>query len=202
MHLASDPGFTGPDLILVLTGPHGAGKTYHTRTLASTLREQGLVVHEHHPAPPPAWCRNAWDRAVHYAYERIKALGAAPGGVMVAARWDESTTLAAEHAPEPMADHMRDLASYEWTHREPPVLRITLDADPATLDARLTSRHGRPQTAAEKAEAAKIRELSWPSPTFDTSKPREEVATEVAREALRLIGKYAPHLIQVSSAGT
>lgn len=192
---------SGPALILVITGPHGAGKTRHAHRLTAALRARGMVAVAHHPAPPPKWCRNHWERALHYAYERLRELGGAPPGcVLVAARWDESTHLAATHAPPGMSDHLKDLAAYEAAHRSADVFRIFLDASEEVLDARLNRRAGVPQTDAEKAEARELRRLRRPAEAINTEGPPAEVETRVLAEALRLIEAAAAAGITVYRA--
>lgn len=181
----------GPALILVITGPHGSGKTRHAHRLTAALRARGVVAVSHHPGRPPSWCRNHWERAIHYAYERLRDLGSAPPGcVLVAARWDESTHLAATHAPPGMAEHLRDLAAYESTHRDAEVFRIFLDASEAALDARLNRRSGAPQTEEEKAEARELRRLRSPAEVINTEGPAAEVEAVVLDTALRIISSF------------
>lgn len=150
---AEDPALR---VVLVLTGPHGAGKSRHAATLALLLSQRGLdVALVAHPSPPAGL--GAWGRALHYAAFRATLLAGCASRVIVADRWTESTRCAAEWAPEGERGDMRVLAGFEDRQHGAAVYHLLLDASDATLDARLRGRRGRPATEAEREEARYLR---------------------------------------------
>lgn len=187
---------SGGPVVLVLTGPHGVGKSAHAGWLRTGLRKAGVRATLWAIAPPPAECVTPFDKALHYAMDRLRALHYARGiesEVLVVARWDESTCAAARAiAGEQgaMADAMVCLATCESDLRAVHVYRQLLDAPDAELDARLLRRDGRTQTPAERAEAAWMRHWMRPCAPILTDRPAEAVRADVLAWALGVLERH------------
>jgi hypothetical protein len=175
---------SGGPVVLVLTGPHGVGKSAHAGWLRAGLRNAGVRATLWTIAPPPAECVTPFDKAMHYAMDRLRALHYARGiesEVMVVARWDESTHAAAravqraDATGDLMAEAMQELATREAALRNVPVYRQLLDAPDAELDARMQRRCGRAQTPRGCATgcnpARRSSPIAPPRPFAPTSSP-------------------------------
>ena len=189
---------SGP-VVLVLTGPHGVGKSAHAGWLRTGLRNAGVRATLWTIAPPPAECVTPFDKAMHYAMDRLRALHYARGiesEVMVVARWDESTHAAAravqraDATGDLMAEAMQELATREAALRNVPVYRQLLDAPDAELDARMQRRCGRAQTPDERAEAAWMRDRMQPCAPILTDRPAHAVRADVLAWALGVLERH------------
>lgn len=172
--------------ILVLAGPHGAGKTGHADALAASLKSLGHDVEAWHHPPPPGPPRTALARALWYAWTREHLAMARPCSILVADRWTESTRAAARATILPEQEAMVTLADAEDCVYAPEAM-ILLDASHAVIEARLRARHGRGQTREELAEARYLRSTFADDARVDTDAPREMVAAEILRLACALL---------------
>ena len=179
---------------LAIEGCHGTGTSTHARDLAEALRAEGIDARAYHHEPHPAGAVGL-ARVVHYerARERLRVGAVMRDGRPCVTVMDRGPWSGLVHARALEASDVRRLDSGHhvaamelalWWDGLPVAM---LDADAATLDARLLLRGEDP--AASHGERAQWRRLAaaegWP--VIATDGDRDGVTRALLTWALRVL---------------